>query len=130
MSASQVQIWIHFALKPTYTPGPELRRGAANSRTTSHRRGQREEEHSAPRTHSQLRLARSHARHARNENEDETKPISRFRLPLNLRQKGDPESGSEATDFDEAASMAKKSLKLVGLEAAHEVRAGCTSSRL
>ena len=48
-----------------------------------------QEEHSAPRTHSQLRLARSHARHARNENEDETKPISRFRVafqaPLNLR---------------------------------------------
>ena len=52
-----------------------------------------QEEHSAPRTHSQLRLARSHARHARNENEDETKPISRFRvaprLPLNLRSYAD-----------------------------------------
>ena len=39
-----------------------------------------QEEHSAPRTHSQLRFACSHARHARNENEDETKPISRFRV--------------------------------------------------
>ena len=48
-----------------------------------------QEEHSAPRTHSQLCLARSHARHTRSENKDETKPTSRFRvaprLPLNLR---------------------------------------------
>ena len=84
MSISKHQIWSHFALKTTYTPRPELRRGAANAGTelptaeagpggtlcTSHASA------ASPRP-----LART-PRTKRNFDEDETKPISWFRVAV------------------------------------------------
>ena len=89
LSASPVQIWTHLALKPTCTPRPELRKGAANSRRTSHSRGRprRNTLHLA-RTRSFASPARTHATH---ETKTKTKrsrsPGSGLpsRLPLNLR---------------------------------------------
>ena len=76
------QIWAHFILEPTRTPRPELRQEAARRSRTSHRRSQHGEDHSAPRMHSQLCVARLHKPHTQPDLPGQSRPQASPQPPI------------------------------------------------